>query len=132
MTSLQSVFRSSLYFLLTLDIHLFHLCLSSSLSRSSRRILPILASFLTFLRVFLYSLYAIYFLLSLVALLSSPFSLKTLSPRTWMITISSGWPVLLLCELIRNSKILRITVHQFEFPLQTRIENYLLARLHIY
>ena len=51
-----------------LDIRLFTYAFYCSLSRSSRRILPILASFLTFLRVFLNSLYAFYFLLSLVAL----------------------------------------------------------------
>ena len=40
-------------------------------------------------------------------------------------------PVLLLCELIRNCKILRITVqlkrNQFDFPLKTRVANYLLT-----
>ena len=45
-------------------------------------------------------------------------------------------PVLLLCELIRNCKILRITVrlqpHQFDFPPKTQVANYLLTRLHIY
>ena len=45
-------------------------------------------------------------------------------------------PVLLLCELIRNCKILRITVqlqpHKFDFPLKTRVANYLLTRLHVY
>ena len=39
-------------------------------------------------------------------------------------------PVLLLCELIRNCKILRITVQlkprQFDFPLKTRVANYML------
>ena len=56
----------SLCFLL--DIRLFTYAFYCSLSRSCRRILPILASFLTFLRVLLNSLYAFYFLLSLVAL----------------------------------------------------------------
>ena len=51
-----------------LDIRLFTYTFYCSLWRSSRRILPILASFLTFFRVFLDSLYAFYFLLSLVAL----------------------------------------------------------------
>ena len=45
-------------------------------------------------------------------------------------------PVLLLCELIRNCKILRITVQlkprQFDFPLKTRVANYLITQLHIY
>ena len=58
-----------------------------------------------------------------------------------MMSISSGWkvlalPVLLLCELIRNCKMLTITVQlqpqQFDFPLKTRVANYLLTRLHIY
>ena len=52
----------------SLDICLFTYALYCSLSRSSRRILPILASFLTFFGVFIDSLYAFYFLLSLVAL----------------------------------------------------------------
>ena len=52
----------------SLDIRLFTYALYCFLSRSPRRILPILASFLTFLRNFLDSLYAIYLLLSLVAL----------------------------------------------------------------
>ena len=45
-------------------------------------------------------------------------------------------PVSLLCELIKNCKILRISVqpqpHQFDFPLKTRAADYLLMRLHIY
>ena len=44
--------------------------------------------------------------------------------------------VLLLSELIRYCKILRITIqlqpHQYDFPLKTRIANYLLRRLHIF
>ena len=100
----------------SLDIRLLTYAFSYSLPRSSRRILPVLASSLTFLRVFLDSLYVFSFLLSSVALfLCSLVSLKTFSPRTWIITISSRdkalvLPVLLLCELIRNCKILRITV----------------------
>ena len=42
--------------------------LPCSLSRSSRRVLPILAHFLTFLRDFLDSLYAVYPLVSLIGL----------------------------------------------------------------
>ena len=45
-------------------------------------------------------------------------------------------PVFLLCELIRNCKILGITVQlkprQFDFPLKTRVANYLITQLHIY
>ena len=45
-------------------------------------------------------------------------------------------PVLLLCKLIRNCKILRITVQlkprQFDFPIKTRVANYLITQLHIY
>ena len=40
-------------------------------------------------------------------------------------------PVLLLCELIKNCKILRFTVqqqpHQFDFPLKMRVAHYLLC-----
>ena len=57
--------------------------LPCSLSRSSRRILPILASVLNFLRDFLDSLYAVYLSVSLVAL--------SFYPGTWIITIFSGW-----------------------------------------
>ena len=43
--------------------------------------------------------------------------------------------IMLLYELINNCKIVRISVqqqsHQFDFPLKTRVVNYLLARLHI-
>ena len=46
----------------------FTYAFSCSLPCSSRRILPIFASFLTFLRIFLDSLYTFSFLLSLVAL----------------------------------------------------------------
>ena len=52
----------------SLETRLFTYALYCSLSCSSRRILPILASFLTFLHDFLDSLYAVYLLLSLVAL----------------------------------------------------------------
>ena len=48
-----------------LETRLFTYVLYCSLSRSSRRILPILVSFLTFLCDFLDSLYAVYLLLSL-------------------------------------------------------------------
>ena len=76
----------------SLDIRLFTY-ISSSLSRSSRRLLSILVSSLTFFHVFLDSLYAFYFLLFSVALSLSfrLFSLKTLSPRTWSIIISPCW-----------------------------------------
>ena len=44
--------------------------------------------------------------------------------------------VLLLCEFIRNCKILRRTVqlqpHQLDFPLKMQVENDLLKRLHIH
>ena len=55
-----------MYFLLALlfaRCSLFTYAFYCSLSRSSRRILPILASFLTFLRDFLDSLYAVYLVL---------------------------------------------------------------------
>ena len=44
--------------------------------------------------------------------------------------------VLLLSELIIYCKILRITIqlqpHQYDFPLKTRVANYLLTRFHIF
>ena len=51
----------------SLDVRLFTYAFYCSLSRSSRCVLPILASFLTFLPDFMESLYAVYLLLSLVA-----------------------------------------------------------------
>ena len=77
----------------SLDIRLFTYAFSCSLLRSSRRILPILASFLTFLRVFLDSLYAFYLLLSLIALSLSfqPILLKTLLHELKLWEFSSGW-----------------------------------------
>ena len=79
----------------SLDIRIFAYAFSCSLPRSSCCILPILGSSLTFLRVFLDSLYAFYFLLfkSLCLPLFGLFqvSLKTVSPRTWILTISSRW-----------------------------------------
>ena len=49
---------------------------------------------------------------------------------------ASALPVLLPCELIRNFKILRVTIqlqpHQFDFALKTQAANYLLTRLHIH
>ena len=70
MTSFQSIFwRLSIFFsrCSSLDFRLWSYAASCTVSRSSRRILPILASFLTFLRVFLDSRYSFYFFLSLVA-----------------------------------------------------------------
>ena len=77
----------------SLDICFFTYVFSCSPSRSFHRILPILVSSLTFLRVFLDSLYVFYFLFfwSLSLFLFILFSRKTLSPRTWNITISSCW-----------------------------------------
>ena len=95
MTPFQSVFWSSLYFLLgcsSLDFRVFTYVFSCSLSRSSHRTLPILVSSLTLWRVFLDSLYAFYSLLFSVALSLSirPIFTQTLSPRTW-VTISCRW-----------------------------------------
>ena len=96
MTTFQSVFWSSLYFLLTLlfarysplyvSLFLFSFAfpsphfayfsfLSNFLARFSRLALRLLFLLLWFLCLFL----------------SSLFSLKTLSPRTWIITVFSGW-----------------------------------------
>ena len=76
-----------------LDIRLFTYAFYYSLSHSSRRILPILASFLTSLRVSLNLLYAFYFLLSLVALSLSFQPIFSQNPfsTNWIITNSSGW-----------------------------------------
>ena len=101
-------------------------------------------SSLTFLHVFLESLYVFYFLFFLgrsVSYFSSYFhpkpSLHKLELEQFPpVDKALALPVLLLCELIRNCKILRISVqlqsHQFDFPLKTRVANYLLTRLHIY
>ena len=136
MTSFQSVFKSLSYFTLTLlyaGYSHFYLCLLLFFLLSSRRILPILASFLTFLRVFLYSTpFTSYFLQSHCLFLSSLFSLE---PSLLQLELSEfppvgkalAMPVLLLRNLIRNCKILRINVqiqpHQFDFPLKMRFAN---------
>ena len=139
MTSFKSVFWSSCISFSrcsTLDIRqIFTFAFSCSLSRSSRRILPILMSFLTFLSAFLDSLYALYLLLP-AYFRSKPFlhelELKQFPPVEKALAL----PVLLLCELIRNCKILRITVqlqpHRYDFPLKPRVANYLLTQPHIY
>ena len=58
--------------------------------------------------------------------------LEQFPPVDKVLTLS----VLLLCELIKNCKILRINVqlqpHQFDFRLKMRAANYLLTRLYIY
>ena len=77
----------------SLDIRLFTYVFSCSLWRSFHRILHILVSSLTFLGVFLDLLYVITscFFWSLSLFLFILFSRKTLSPQTWIITISSRW-----------------------------------------
>ena len=84
MTSFQSVFWSVFVFpsriFSSLDIRLFTYAFSCSISRSSHRILLILAFFPTFLRVLLDSLHAFYFLLSLVALSLSFQAIFTQNP----------------------------------------------------
>ena len=101
----------------SLDVRLFTYAFYCSLSRSSRCVLPILAFFLTFFPILWnhFTPFTCCFLWSLSLFISSLFSLKTLSPRTWIITIFSDLQslnsaVLLLYELFRNYKILRITV----------------------
>ena len=98
----------------------------------SRRVLPILVTSLTFLCVFLNSPYAFYFLFSIgrsVFFFSAYFHSKPSLHKALALL------VLLLCEFIRNYRILRITVqlqpHQLDFQLKTRVANYLLTRLHI-
>ena len=122
-----SVCYLELFVFPSLDIRLFIWAFSRSLSRSSCRILPILASFLTLFRVHLDSFYAFHSLLSSVTL-SLSFTQNhfytNLFPR---VDKASALPVLLLCKLITNCKILRITIqlqpHQYDFPLKTRIAN---------
>ena len=126
----------------SLDNRLYTYVFSCSLSRSFRRILLILVSSLTFLRFFStrFTSFTSCFFRSRGLFLFIPFSLKTPSPQTWIITIFSRWQSFssagIVCELIKNCKILRITVqlqpHQFDFALKTRVANYLLKRLHIY
>ena len=93
MTTFQSVFWSSLYFLLTLLFARYSPLYVSLLLFSFAFPSPHFAYF-SFLSNFLarFSRLALRLLLlaSLVPL-SLSFSLKTLSPRTWIITIFSGW-----------------------------------------
>ena len=129
----------------SLDIRLYTYVFSCSLPRSFRRILPILVPSLTFLRVFLDSLYVFYFLFffwSLGLFLFILFSLKTLSPQTWIITISSRWQsfssagivALRVDQKLQNTENYCTTsTSQVWFPTcKTRVANYLLTRLHIY
>ena len=125
----------------SLDIRLFTYAFSCSLLRSSRRILPILASFLTFLRVFLDSLYAFYLLLSLIALSLSfqPILLKTLLHELKFfppVDKALALSVLLLCGLNKNFKILRIivqtTTSPFSFPAQNAGGKLFAHAVHIY
>ena len=115
----------------SLDIRLFTYAFSCSILRSSRRILPILASFLTFARVFLDSLYAFYFLLSLVALSLSFQPIFTQNPlstnlnynnflrltKLWLcrycwLEIAKYWELLFNCNLTtlisRSKRLLQI------------------------
>ena len=147
MTSFQSVFRSVFVFppaLLFARYSPFYLCLflfSFAFPSLYSTYFSVLSNVLTRFISTRCTPYTSCFIWSLCLFLSSLFSLKTLSTRTCIITIYSAWkvlalPVLLLCELIRNWKILRITIQlqpqQFVFPLKTRIESFLLTRLHIY
>ena len=102
MTSFQSVFSfSSCSFP---DICLYIYAFSRSLSRPSRRILPILVTFLTFLSVFIDSLYAYYFLLSLVALSLSfrPIFIQTLYAHYNLRSKQVGTTYSLTIEMERN------------------------------
>ena len=146
-TPFQFVFWNSLYFLLTLlfaGYSPFYICLflfSFAFLSPFSAYFSVLSNFLARVSRPRLTPFTSCFLWPLCLFLSSLFSLKTLSPQTWIIKISSGWhlalPVLLLCKLIKKkSRILRITVqrqpHQFDFPLKTRVANYLLTRPHIY
>ena len=95
----------------SLDIHLFTYAFSCSFARSSRRILPTLASSLTFLSVFLDSLYAFYFLLSLIVVsffpayfTQNPFSTNLNYNNFLQLTKLQALSVLLLGELIKNTE----------------------------
>ena len=128
MTPFQFVFYNSLYFLLTLlfvRYSLFTYVFSCFLSRSSRRFLLILASFLTFLRVFsTYSTpFASCFLWPPCLLLSGLFSSKTLSPQTWIITISCGW------QSFSSAGIVALQVHKKNKKYWELLLNYNLTNL---
>ena len=100
-----------------------------------------------FLERFPQSLYVFYFLLFLVAQSLSFHPIFTQNPLSTILNYNNSLVlskykkylalrVLLLSELIRYCKILIITIqlqpHQFDFPLKTRVANYLLTRLHIF
>ena len=122
-------------------------------SRSFRRIFfPFLFLFFfyvlfNFLERFPQSLYVFYFLLFLVAQSLSFYPIFTQNPLSTILNYNNSLVlskykkylalrVLLLSELIRYCKILIITIqlqpHQYDFPLKTRVANYLLTRLHIF
>ena len=80
------------------------------------------------------------FLWSLCLLVSRVFLIKPLLHKlelkqSPLVDKAFALAVLLLCKLIRNYKILRITVqpqpHQYDCPLKTRVANYLPTQLHI-
>ena len=96
MITFQFVLWSSSYFPLTLlfaGYSPFYICLSCSLSRSSRLFLLILAFFLTFLSVFLDSLDAFYFLLPLATLSLSFQPIFTQNPLSTNLNYNNFLPV---------------------------------------
>ena len=123
-------------------------------SRSFRRIFfsfpfPVFFFYVlfNFLERFPQSLYVFYFLLFLVAQSLSFYPIFTQDPLSTILNYNNSLVlskykkylalrVLLLSELIRYCKILIITIqlqpHQYDFPLKTRVANYLLTRLHIF
>ena len=148
MTSSQSVFRSVfLYFLLALlfaRYSLLYLCLflfSFAFLSPYSAYFGVLSNFLARFSRIAYVFYFLFFLGRSVSYFSSYFHPK---PSLHKLELEQFPPVdkalalavFLLCELIRNCKILRISVqlqsHQFDFPLKTRLANYLLTQLHIY
>ena len=147
MTPFQSVFWSSLYFLFTLlfaRYSPFYLCLflfSFALLSPYSAYFIVLSNFHAhFSRLALRLLLLVFFSRSVPffpayfhpKLFLHELELQQFSPAKKNPAVS----VLLLCELIKNRKILRINgqlqPHQFDFPLKTRVANYFLTRLHIY
>ena len=144
MTSFQSVFWSVFVFpsriFSSLDIRLFTYAFSCSLSRSSHRIIGVLSNFLARFTRLASRLLLLAFFGRFVSFFPGYFHSK---PSLHELELLQFPPVdkalvllvFLFCELIRNCKILRITVqlqsHQFDFALKTWVVYYLLTRPHI-
>ena len=147
MTPFQPVFWSSLYFLLTLlfaRYSPFYLCLflfSFAFLSPYSVYFSVLSNFLRRFSRLALRLLPLSFFGRSVSFFSSYFHSKPSLHKLVLLQFllvdkALALPVLLLCELIKNCKILNITVqpqpHQFDLRLKTRVANYLLTRLHIY